>query len=300
MRIAHLSDVHVLDLTGVKRRQFLNKRISGLANVMGSRKAAHPTYLLEAAVAGLLEAPVDHVVITGDLSNLALDSEFRRAREILAPLADTGNLSVIPGNHDIYTRGSARKQRFEKWFGDLMWPEGTPADERVYPWFKDLGRIKIAGFNSARPRLPLMATGTVGKAQIQRLVETLGKTHDLKVGHTFALVHHNMHPRGWRKDRMHGLSDRDAFVDACATAGVRTILHGHTHVAHRFTSKGVEIIGCGSSTWASEHPSHRARYNVYTFDEANIMQTEVRIWQPAEKRFVPTTSVPIVEPAGII
>ena len=281
MKIAHLSDVHVLDLTGVRATRFLNKRLTGLANLIGRRRAAHPPHLLEAAVSSLLADPVDHVVITGDLSNLALETEFRRARDLISPLGDRRRLSVIPGNHDVYTRGSARAQRFEAFFGDLMWAPGEPA---LYPWFKDLGSAKLLGFNSAYPTAPLLAVGRIPPEQYERLAAR-ATAGELASGAVIALVHHNLHARSWRKDLMHGLADRDRFVSACASAGIDVILHGHTHKAHRFSRDGVTIIGCGSSTWSDPHPDHRARYNVYDVRDGALHGTEVRVWDPAEQRF---------------
>lgn len=284
MRIAHLSDLHVLDLTGVRPWRFLNKRLTGLANLLGSRRDAHPIPILEAAVRGLVARPVDHVVITGDLTNLALESELARARELLAPLGGYARVSVIPGNHDVYTRGSAKVRRFETYFGDLMWPDDAP---RTWPWFKDLGDVKLVGFNSAFPTGPLLAVGAVDEAQLARL-DVLAAGGELEGGFAFALVHHNMHARGWRKDRMHGMKNRDELIAACASAGVDAILHGHTHKAHRFERDGVAIIGCGSSTWRSDDPDHRARYNVYEIADGALVDTEVHVYDPGADAFVAT------------
>lgn len=286
MRLAHLSDVHVLDLEGVRWHRFLNKRVTGLVNVVGRRRSAHPTALLEAAVAELAAAPdVDHVVVTGDLSNLALESEFARARAILAPLA--GRLSVIPGNHDVYTRGAARTRRFESVFGDWMWPAD---DAQAYPWMKHLGPagdgVALFGFCSAVPRMPLMATGHVSHDQLARF-EALVAGGALAGRTGVALVHHNLHPRGFRKDAMHGLKNRDPFVATLARGGVKLLLHGHTHVAHRFTQEGVDIVGSGSSTWASDQAEHVARYNVYDLDAHGLARLEVRRWDPTAQRFLP-------------
>ncbi|PKN58691.1 MAG: hypothetical protein CVU56_04440 [Deltaproteobacteria bacterium HGW-Deltaproteobacteria-14] len=283
MRIAHLSDVHVLDLTGVRAWRYLNKRLTGLANVIGSRRNAHPVHIFEAAIASLRADPVDHVVITGDLSNLALESEFERARALIAPLGGYDRLSVIPGNHDIYTRGSARSKRFEAYFGELMWPDGA---ERTFPWFKDLGEVKLIGFNSAFPTAPLIAVGEVGPDQLRRL-HALSAGGALAGGCAVALVHHNLHSRGWRKDRMHGLQDRDAVIAACAEAGVSVVLHGHTHKAHRFVRDGVTVIGCGSSTWSDPAPAHMARYNVYDVGDGALRSTQVRIYDPQRGAFAP-------------
>lgn len=285
MRIAHLSDIHVLDLTEVRWTRFLNKRLTGLVNLVGHRKNAHPQALLETAVAELAAAPdIDHVVVTGDLTNLALESELTRARELLSPLA--GRLSVIPGNHDVYTRGAERSRRFEGHFGDWMW---TGGEGHHYPWLKLLGPsdtgVALLGFSSAVARLPFIAAGVVSAAQIARLGSLVSE--GAFGGRTpVALVHHNLHARGFRKDKMHGLSGREAFLAALEQAGVKLLLHGHTHVAHRMHAHGLDVIGSGSSTWASEDPRHIARYNVYDVGPGGLEKVEIRTYSAHARAFV--------------
>jgi len=54
------------------------------------------------------------VVITGDLTNLALESEFRRAAEIVDSFSSRLDFSVVPGNHDIYIKRSLSDNFFQK------------------------------------------------------------------------------------------------------------------------------------------------------------------------------------------
>ena len=76
------------------------------------------------------------MVITGDVSNLALEKEFDLVRTFLAD--DLGlpaeRVSLVPGNHDTYTGGSHRSQRFARAFAPhlrsdlpaLGWDHLTP------------------------------------------------------------------------------------------------------------------------------------------------------------------------------
>src|SRR6185369_3679834 len=79
-RIAHISDLHVLSRTGAHWRAMLfNKRITGYANTLLRRGRVHRReFLLAVLKAAAKEA--DHVVVTGDITNLALESEFDDAR----------------------------------------------------------------------------------------------------------------------------------------------------------------------------------------------------------------------------
>jgi 3',5'-cyclic AMP phosphodiesterase CpdA len=283
--LAHASDLHVLDLEGVAPWRYLNKRLTGLVSLALARKSAHPPHIAKRLVEDLLEIAPDHVLVTGDLTNLALEPEFARARTILEPLAERGILSVIPGNHDVYTRGAQRSSRFESFFGDLLWSDPMPAAHERYPWHRTVGDVHVIGFCSAVPRAPVMATGEISDHQLRRLTE-LAAAHDFDDAFVIALVHHNLHPRGSRKDAMHGLDNRDAFVAALGAAGVNMVLHGHTHVAHRFRINDMAIIGCGSSTWSSDDPSHIARYNLYEIEHGRLERITTRIFSLEEDRFM--------------
>lgn len=288
MVFAHISDVHVLDLAGVSVSRYLNKRLSGLLNLAMKRRNAHPVALLEAVVDDLLERPVDHVVLTGDLTNLSLPSEFSRAREVLEPIARPALLSVVPGNHDIYTRGSARARRFESYFGDLMWA-GTDVD-RLYPWYKRVGPVNLVGLCSAVPRLPLVATGEVSAAQLARLTE-FATEYDFRHEFTIGLVHHNLHLRSRRKDLLHGMKNRDQVLATCSEAGIDMLLHGHTHIANRFKYGAMRVLGSGSSTWDVQNPDHRARYNRYHVGPSGLERIEVCVWQGPGHGFASHTVV---------
>src|SRR5687767_11323412 len=107
MRIAHFSDLHVLALDGVKTRRFLNKRFTGWVNLRLKRAHKHRPGHVRAVAREITRAKVDHVVITGDLTNLALEQEFEAVKRLLEDELglDATNISAVPGNHDLYTRG---------------------------------------------------------------------------------------------------------------------------------------------------------------------------------------------------
>ena len=83
MRIAHFSDLHVLALDGVSKRRFFNKRFTGWVNLRVKRAHKHRPGHVRAVAREIARAKVDHVVITGDLTNLALEQEFIAVRALL-------------------------------------------------------------------------------------------------------------------------------------------------------------------------------------------------------------------------
>jgi len=120
LRIAHLSDPHILSPAAVDWRKILfNKRITGYANLVLHRgRVYRREYLL--AVLEAAAACADHVVVTGDITNLGLENEYHEARKLIDSVARTAEVTVVPGNHDIYLSSIQRERRFPEYFGKLL------------------------------------------------------------------------------------------------------------------------------------------------------------------------------------
>ena len=56
----------------------------------------------------LVEARVDRVLLTGDVTHRGLATEFARYERIFAPLLEAGRLVAVPGNHDRMGDDAAR------------------------------------------------------------------------------------------------------------------------------------------------------------------------------------------------
>ncbi len=196
---------------------------------------------------------VDHLILSGDLTAYATDWEFQRAKEALGDLVnDRSKLTIIPGNHDVYTPGSYNTRRFEKYFGHLLQsdlPEYTR--DGPFPFVRLLGEeVAIVGLMSARvPPVPGMSFGVVGHKQLGGLKDALGDPR-LKDRAIFVVVHHAPVAPSGRKDRFfHGLMDADLLLHLCQ--GPRfAVLHGHIHKRyhHPATDKRPHTFGAGSST----------------------------------------------------
>jgi len=57
---------------------------------------------------------VDHLVITGDITNIAMEEEFQKAASLIREISGKIPTSIIPGNHDIYTFGCPKRKLFQK------------------------------------------------------------------------------------------------------------------------------------------------------------------------------------------
>ena len=105
--LAHLSDLHVTPVRGRRPAAFLNKRMLGALSWAVRRRWEYRPDVLAALLDDLHAHAPDHVVITGDLTNLGLADEYADALTWLERLGGPRRVSLIPGNHDIYTSESA-------------------------------------------------------------------------------------------------------------------------------------------------------------------------------------------------
>lgn len=303
LRIAHISDLHVLDLAGSSWRDFLNKRATGAVNLAGMRRNAHPVSLAEKLAARLAQGDIDHVIVTGDLTNLALDSEFKRAREVLEMIGPPSFVTVIPGNHDLYTRGALRHHRFEKWFSPYLVDDADTHHTAItngrmhYPFVRAIApHVRIYGLSSAIPTPPLLAFGHVGHPQLDRL-RVLVAQEPPGVTVRIVLLHHNLHHRLGAAEYTASLVDRKSFSRMMHQVGATAVLHGHTHHPHqghlsdkrtRGTPEVVHIpvLGCGSSTW-NKRGRNLARFNVLTVGPTHIESVESLLWNGETDAFKP-------------
>ena len=76
----HLSDPHLPPLPGRGLRELAGKRALGYLNWTRNRHKYHRRDVLDALVPDMQAQRPDHIAVTGDLVNLALEAEFAPAR----------------------------------------------------------------------------------------------------------------------------------------------------------------------------------------------------------------------------
>ena len=75
-RLAHISDIHLGPLPDVGYRDLVSKRITGYVNWHRNRRQFLHDSVIDAILDHLKAADPDHLAVTGDLVNLALDVEI--------------------------------------------------------------------------------------------------------------------------------------------------------------------------------------------------------------------------------
>ena len=281
VRIAHLSDLHLLSLEGAVPFRLLNKRITGYLNLRFHRNSVHKAFAVAAAARAIRKLGIDHVVITGDVSNLALEVEFELVRRFLADELGLPpeQVSLIPGNHDAYTAGAHRSRRFVRTFGAYLrsdLPELTVTGE-MFPFVQLRGPAAIVGLSTAVPRPPLVASGAVGKLQMLALKRILA--HPEVRDRTLVLLqHHPIHnATSLAQRKLEGLDDADEEIALLGGVKRGLVLHGHLHrrIHRRLRTQGGHLDAVGATSTSLLHPSDErmAGFNVYEIDGDGAVKT---------------------------
>jgi 3',5'-cyclic AMP phosphodiesterase CpdA len=272
--IAHLSDAHLSPAPFPPLAEMRLKRFMGFVNWKRSRAGINDMSMLARLVADLRAHRPDHVAMTGDVVNLALRSEFRRAVAWLKTLGGPEDVSFTPGNHDAYVRQAmpVLNDSLSPWTtGD----RATPNPQGPYPYLRVRGEIALIGLCSGIPTAPLLASGRLGKAQLAVFAKLLRETGERGLARV-VLIHHP--PLiGGVSPFLRGLDDAGHFGMVIAECGAEAILHGHTHrrMEHHLPSRAtkladgrVPVIGVSSCSAALPDHSHRAAYYLVKLERA--------------------------------
>src|SRR5216683_805318 len=181
--LAHLSDPH-LPMPHARPLELIGKRVTGYLNWWRNRVHLHVPEALAGIVADIKAEKPDHIALTGDLVNISLPTEFSRAAQWLAALGEPHDVTVIPGNHDVYV-ATAWPESLGLW-GAYIAGDGQPPATSfdVFPTLRRRGPVALVGLSSGVPKPPLFATGTLGEAQIakaQRLLADLKREEVCRV-----------------------------------------------------------------------------------------------------------------------
>ncbi len=296
MRIAHFSDLHLLSLEGVPAWRFLNKRITGYANIRLKRGSVHRSGYVRAVAREIARQKPDHVAISGDLTNLALEPEFELAREVIEK--DLGlsprDVSIVPGNHDLYTRGAQSSRRFATYFADYLVSDLPELTAQVgggpFPVVKLRGPAAVISMSSAVARLPFVAAGRLGKQQIRAFAGILAHP-EVEKRTPVVLLHHPAHnPRSKLKSMLEGLHDAALLWTSVRHLPTGMILHGHLHTRIQQvlpTTRGKLVtVGATSASLHHEDEGRMAGFNVYEIEEDGaIGDIAAHVLEPATDRF---------------
>ncbi len=300
MRLAHCSDLHLLSLEGAGILDFANKRWIGGLNLLANRGRHHQSEIFEAMIEDLNEQKVDHLLVTGDVTNLALDDQFRFARTLFDKL-DLGpsDITVLPGNHDAYVQKGAK--HFRTHFQEFFASDAKLDSGETWPCVRKRGPVSIFGLSTSLQTPWFTAYGVIGDEQLDRLRTALTAPDVAETLRLVAIHHSPAEPRA--RSRVRGLRDRAKLYALLEEVGAELILHGHEHLdlTASLPGKGgdVPVRGIQSGTYdAGDAAAHkRARYRIYEIADTceagqrptNIGE-ELRLYDPTTKAFARETT----------
>lgn len=260
--LAHFSDVHLPFAFGGAWPYWNAKRLLGYANWMRKRRRIHHDVIANKLVADAKALRPDHIAITGDLINLGLPQEYEAALAWLKTVGMPQNVTVVPGNHDIYS----------SLYGDpgvARWAEymGGENDTLAFPFVRRVGPIALVGLNSAVETPPFYAGGKLGQHQLEiagELLDALGEEGAIRV----VLIHHPPLPDLAPSKR--ALSDAAHLTHLLERGNAELVLYGHNHRTRidwlPTLEKPIPVVGIGSASAAIAHGEEpMANYNLFTF-----------------------------------
>ncbi len=261
--LAHLSDPHLPPMPAARFRELAGKRALGYLNWTRNRHKVHRRDVLDALVSDMQAQAPDQIAVTGDLVNLALEAEFAPSRAWLESVGAADHVTVIPGNHDAYVR--ATQHRFAEAWGDYLRSDQPPDGDVTFPLLRRRGPLALISASSAVPTPPLMATGWLGRSQLDALEPMLA---ELAAEQAFRvlLIHHPL-----RSDsRIKRLTDSEALLALLKRHGVDLVLHGHDHVHSTIWIDGprgkIPVIGVPSASAVAHGRYPAAAYNLFSIE----------------------------------
>ena len=264
--LAHISDIHLSPLPQVGLSDLVGKRLTGFLNWKLKRHGEMNIGTLARLVSHMQEQKADFTAVTGDLVNLALKSEVKRAGEWLHALGDAERTAVCPGNHDAYVPGALENAQ-ELW-GDYM--KGETLEGAAFPFVRRIGEVAIVSCSSAVPTPPFMAVGRFEEKQASRLARILKLLGDAGYFRV-VMIHHPPNPE--LQHPSFGLKGHRIFRQVIATEGAELVLHGHTHRSsiHHIPGKAheVPVIGVAAASAAQGGTlDDPARYNLFRIEKS--------------------------------
>jgi 3',5'-cyclic AMP phosphodiesterase CpdA len=298
MRVAHCSDLHLLSHDGARWLDLANKRWIGAMNLLSNRSRHYHVDAFDHMVDDMNAQGIEHVLCTGDVTNLALKQEFEFARAKFDRL--TGgpeHVTVIPGNHDAYVAEGvghfstifepySRTDAGWEWTDADKDPEDDTDDLR-WPLVRVRGDLALIGISTSRQTPWFTAYGRVGAGQLARIARVLADPRLVGKARIVA-IHHP--PAGKRAaNKIRGLRDHAAFAEVIGAGGCDLIVHGHEHQDLTETITGpsgpIPVRGVASGTYHHNKPDRVARYRIFQIEGGKIVGDSIRVWTREHGRF---------------
>jgi Icc protein len=233
-RIAHLSDVHMLDARPSRARSGYSMGHRFLSFGRPLDATGRRTKLTR-ALASARRVGADHVVVSGDLTEIGSPGEFECLAEVLH---DSGiapdRFTLVPGNHDLYTSADAWRRALE---GPLAAFAGTSAGEpgRII----ECAGVRVMPLDVARYQPVTRSAGWIDDRTLD-IVQQRASDPGLSDRPLVVVQHHPPFVRATQAWQwVDGLLGAARLMSILEAFRHLFVLHGHLHSAVN------RVLGCG-------------------------------------------------------
>lgn len=280
MKIAHISDTHIN--SGIK-----DSNIDKVG------------FLLH----HILKQNVDHIVISGDVSDDADVHDLHILRDMLIELDiyDPAMVSVVIGNHDIFggiqkiedvfafpercrtTDYQKKIDDFQDCFQRLFENCWYYSTGQHYPFAKIFDDTILIGLNSnmhySSMKNPFASNGFFNPEQLEEL-DKLFLSIPEKIKHRIILTHHHFYkfasnvdktsPSIWQKieKQTMKIKKKKRVMKVLKKYDVDLIMHGHVHESVNYEYKNILCSNAGGSI--KNNKEHFMKMNIVSLDNNNI------------------------------
>ncbi len=234
LRFVQLSDLHLSSIKIPNLTQLMNKRILGYLSWLRKRRHTHQRWILDLAIEEIRQLKIDHYAITGDLTHIGLKNEFEQVTQWLNSVGSADNITLIPGNHDLYVNEQWERS-FALWENYMLGDNQTrhePSKQaltqlnQLYPIVRIRKNVAFVGLSSVFDAPWFRATGEVAETQLSRL-QVLLNSKALDNYCKVLLVHHPLTMTHTPARKC--LLNRDKLISLLKQHPVDLVLHGHGH-----------------------------------------------------------------------
>ncbi|XDD48747.1 metallophosphoesterase [Leptospira sp. WS92.C1] len=266
MKILHLSDLHFP--TPIPLHQLKGKMIIGYLNYSLRRKKKYPLKIWNSILQSIQTIGPDIIVVSGDITNVSHETEFREAEKILSELPQD-KVFYIPGNHDRYTKQAVGENAFyEKYFSNLSGE--AIAQNSDYIRVKKIHDLYFVGWDSS---FPLSILDAYGRVRPQIVTRTLQILKEKKIRNYVLVCHHPIwNPQHRQETSHHKLLNREEVASLLKEKPPLAFLHGHVHTNWvKFPGKELpyHVINSASSTRIPDS-KHESGFHVIEIQKQNL------------------------------
>lgn len=271
VRFIHLTDPHLTHLDATTFTAQTGKRKLGYLSWKRKRRTIHLREILDQVTDAIKAEQADQILITGDLVHICLPDEVQQAKAWLQSLGSPEQITLVPGNHDIYQSGCW--QNIAADWGDYLGLIGPPDSDLPadsYPMVNEIGNFHLISLSSSEPMPFYSAQGRLGITQIKRLTQMLDTLSGQSTGW---LIHHPPLP-GLTGNRR-ALAETAEIKELIEQYQPVFVLYGHNHRNVQTRIHNTRVLGTASAS-----SKYDASYRVIDiFTDESPMQIKMSLHQ---------------------